>query len=200
MAKLPTGLRAEIMADIAEKYSEYKNMRFAIKERQRKELEQEMEQAYHEFSEYLQSILERDDVKITVTDMATSMQTSNRNTVYDFLGDARARKKNRFLANTLKNRVEIIFSEVMGADTNSPMARLGVKTGDETYMIHYKLADGGSAVYNYTPWDFESMTATGKRVPRFLPVGSDTAEKGAVPDWLEYALNTSEWKSIAPNF
>ena len=200
MAKIPTGLRAAIMADIAEKYAQYKNMRRVIQERQRQELEIEMEGAYHEFAEYLQDIFERTDVKVSVTDMATSMQTTNRGTIYKFLGDARERKRNRFLDNTLKNRTQIIFQEVQGADTSYPVARMGVSTGENTYMIHYKLDNGGSAVYNYTPWDFDTMTPTGSRVPRRLPVGSDTSDKGPVPEWLEYAVNTNEWKALAPSF
>lgn len=90
-------LKDEALSTIAKAYADLKGGRGILLAKYMAMVEDEMEGMRKEFGELLVNFFEDDKVKITVADMARAMGTSNRNTVYNYLADARDRKKNRFL-------------------------------------------------------------------------------------------------------
>ena len=79
------------------KYRELKTIRMALMQEYARMVEEQVQDAKEEFADYIQSLVDRDDngYKITVSDLSRAMGTTNRNTIYEYLGDARERRDAR---------------------------------------------------------------------------------------------------------
>lgn len=213
MTKFQDPRKMAELQEVAKKYNEYKGLKNLKKAEHDILIAQEMEFEREQFSNYLQSKIDRQGYpyKISVADLMRAMGTTHRPTVIGFVKDARQRAEETRLNNFLNAPLplEIISYENTAQVEHDAHAHaiMDVLVDGSGYRLIYLTGDGGGRTLRYQEYDYttdgEAITFTttkGKIFRRLLPLGSDDADKGAVPDWLEYAVSTPEWKSIAPNF
>lgn len=209
MTKYNSAKQAEL-AEIALEYQNYKGLRAIKKQELQTQLEREMTEAREQFSSYLQSKVDREGYpyRIYIADIMRAMNTTNRGTVLGFVKDARARAEKRRIENFINTSAPVEILHILADDPGAhQVVEMWVATEDLTYHVWYRNGDGGAGVVRYQQdvgylnegygWVQES---TGQTFQRRLPLGSDTKDRGAVPEWLEYAVSLPEWTSLATNF
>lgn len=193
---------------IAEAYIELKGLRVLKQQEYQRVIEEELLVARREFADFLQALFLREGVgyKLSVADIARAMGTTNRKTVYDFLGDARERARNRFvdgLDGGVGKLCVLRVWEVYGRAYASVFDE-GEGRG---WLLWWRFRDGGAPVVRWQEFgtvvdeefgSFEVLDEpVGVEVTRLLPLGSDSGERGPVPVWVEWVVAQPEWLRVA---
>jgi hypothetical protein len=171
---------------VTEKYQELKGLRNGLIAEKMREIDVDMSRAKSEFADYLQALYEAEDLgfRVTVSDLATAMGTSSRNTVYDYLGDARERKTTRFIDNIAKTTFVIndFNNDVLPGDS---ILTVKLNDGEKDWKIEYK-----------EKWGYYRVWGNGG----FLNWrdGETKQIKDGItfhrPDFLDWLEQTTEWQ------
>lgn len=181
------------LAEIQAAYGELKGLWDKIMAQKKIEADNEVQQAREEFSQLVQSKVDRVGYpyKITVADLARAMNTTNRGTVYRYLKDARERANNRYfetLNPVLPYILHGVWSETKGNPAFTTTWAVVEEEGrywDVTYM--------GASRYNVLATvpdgngDFLRVPSAPKHYKH--PLDNDS------PEWLRWLVEQDEWKN-----
>lgn len=178
--------KADAMRLISEKYAELKGARNEIKARKLREVEHELTRKKEDFADHLQALYESDNLGFTVkiSDLMTAMGTSSRNTVHDYLGDARTRKTENLFDQIMKTPYTItdFQNDYLPGDS---IATIHLNDGEKDWKIEYKEKWG-----YYRVWGVDGFLNWRAGQTKQIKDGI-THHRPDFLDWLEI---TPEWQ------
>jgi hypothetical protein len=181
---------------IRKKYLELKGKRNELKSAYLALVEQDLQRFKDDFADHIQAVYEDESLNVTIADLMNAMGTSSRNTVHDYLRDARKRQEEKFLSftdNPFKG-LSILDMVTVPNGTSGVIHRASV-LDENTETIHIAQLSGLQNKYmawtahgEENPLDGDSWTPETKLSMKQVKRDGNYSET-----WLAFLDNNTEW-------